>query len=75
MPSPRIFNVTCSCSKQKKFPLAINVKECPGAMEEVTIQHPCPNAFESFCHKYVNVTFPPGIQPDMERINRHIDGL
>ena len=71
----QIFFITCSCNKRNKFHLTINVEECAGEAQAHTTQQPCPHAFETYCHKYVDVTLPPGIRPEEERIRRNPDEL
>jgi len=71
MPFPKIFTVTCSCSKRNKFALTIEVEKCSDE-EKHTTQQPCIHALETYCHKYVNVTLPPGIRPEKGEIDRNL---
>jgi hypothetical protein len=75
MPFPKIFSATCPCNKRNKISLTIIVDECPGEGEAHQTQQPCPHAFETYCHKYVNVTLPPGIRPEKDIIDRNYDEL
>lgn len=75
MPFPKIFFVTCPCSKSKRISLSINVDECSEEDDVHTATEHCPHAFETWCHKLVNVPLPPGLKPENEVVDRNPDKL
>jgi hypothetical protein len=71
MPFPKTFSVTCPCSKARKFYLAIEVEEC-AANEVHKTEQPCQYAHEPYCHGYISVTLPAGLQPDKDKVDRNM---
>lgn len=62
MPLSKTFNVTCACSKQKRFTLTVKVKENARATG-IKVTEPCPMRHEKFCLQHIDLELPPGLEP------------